>query len=417
MPWRTRLTGSAQERAEAATMVAPATDDTLSTGELAALIEAGRLLVSELDVESVLAQLLATARELTGASYAALGILDATRTELERFITRGLDAETETGIGPRPRGHGVLGLLISDPRPLRLPLIGDHPEAHGFPAGHPPMGSFLGVPIMIRGVAWGNLYLTEKDGGDAFTHTDEDIAITLAMWAGIAVDNAKRVAADRLRTSMAAAEAERRRWARELHDETLQRLGGLRVMLAGFARAGEPDLLRHALVEAAEHVSDDIEALRSIITELRPSALDSLGLVPALATLAQRTKAAGELDVTTSFDLTTGADRRLDPELETAIYRLVQEALTNVLRHASAQHVRLAVRSDTTHVHITVTDDGEGFSADEKPTGFGIVGMRERVHLAGGTLTIDTSLDGTTVRAAVPILWSDAERPEDGPPL
>ena len=381
--------------------------EVLSAEQLRVLIDAGRLLVADLDLELVLDRLLETAQRITGARYAALGVLDGERTGLARFITRGMTTETERLIGDLPRGRGVLGVLVTDPQPLRLSDINAHPDAYGFPDGHPPMSSFLGVPIVTHGEAWGNLYLTEKACGTDFDDADEESAVTLARWAGIAVAHAERVEADRLRTTIAAAETERRRWARELHDETLQRLGVLRMMLAGATRSQDPEAMRHALEVAGEHVTDDIEALRSIITELRPSTLDALGLAPALATLAQRTKAAAGLDVTTEleFDGQTGG-RRLDPDLETAVYRVVQESLNNVVRHAAAQHVRLRVTSNGRELRIEVADDGEGFATDQRTSGFGIVGMRERVELAGGSLSIRASIDGTTVDARIPIVWA-----------
>ena len=131
------------------------------------LIDAGRSLIAKLDVEAVLQQLLDVAREVTGARYAAVGVLDRHREELERFVTAGIDPETHRAIGDLPRGRGILGLLIEDPRPLRLEHIGDHPHSYGFPSGHPEMETFLGVPVTVREEVWGNLYLTEKAGGRA----------------------------------------------------------------------------------------------------------------------------------------------------------------------------------------------------------------------------------------------------------
>jgi len=155
------------------------------------LIEVGTSIVAQLDLESVLHSLVAGARELTGAEYAALGVLDRDRTELERFIYLGIDDETRRAIGPLPRGRGVLGELIREPRPLRLADVNKHPHAYGFPPGHPPMRSFLGVPIAVRGEAYGNLYMTEKRGGAEFDATDQEAAETLAVWAGVAIDNAR----------------------------------------------------------------------------------------------------------------------------------------------------------------------------------------------------------------------------------
>ena len=163
----------------------------LDEQRLRRLIEVSRSLVSELDLEAVLRRLLEAARELTGARYAALGILNPERTELERFLTLGVDERARASIGELPRGRGVLGLLISQPKPLRLREVGDHPRSYGFPPGHPPMSSFLGVPILIRGEAFGNLYLTDKQGEAEFTEADEEAGVVLAEWAAIAIDNAR----------------------------------------------------------------------------------------------------------------------------------------------------------------------------------------------------------------------------------
>src|SRR5215213_9679814 len=155
------------------------------------LIDAGRGLISNLEVDAILHQLLDVAREVTGARYAAVGVLDERREELERFVTAGVDAETHRAIGDLPRGRGILGLLIDDPRPMRLEHIGDHPHSYGFPSGHPEMETFLGVPVVIRDEAWGNLYLTEKADGEPFTEADEESAVILADWAAIAIENAR----------------------------------------------------------------------------------------------------------------------------------------------------------------------------------------------------------------------------------
>src|SRR4051794_27535968 len=163
----------------------------LPQDRLVRLIEVGRSLVSELDLEVVLERLLDVAREVTGAHYAALGILDPEKRGLERFVTAGIDERTRTVIGDPPHGRGVLGVLIRDAQPLRLADVGSHPESYGFPPGHPPMHTFLGVPVAIRGQAYGNLYLTEKDGRGEFTDEDERSIVILADWAAIAIDNAR----------------------------------------------------------------------------------------------------------------------------------------------------------------------------------------------------------------------------------
>ena len=154
------------------------------------LLDVGRALTTELDTGLVLDRVLEAAREITGARYAALGILNDEHTELEQFLTSGVDEDTRRAIGDLPRGRGVLGALIEHPQPLRLSDVGQHPSSYGFPAGHPVMRSFLGVPVVIRGQVWGNLYLTEKAEGE-FTEADEEAAVILADWAAIAIGNAR----------------------------------------------------------------------------------------------------------------------------------------------------------------------------------------------------------------------------------
>src|SRR5215216_6793848 len=163
---------------------------TLDRSRLVTLLEAGRGLVAQLEVDAVLEELLRVACDVTGARYAAIGVLDEDREELERFVTRGVDRPTHQAIGELPRGHGVLGELIRNPAPLRLDDVSRHPRSYGFPPHHPPMRTFLGVPVLIRGEPWGNLYLTEKAGG-RFDEADEAAAIILADWAAIAVSNAR----------------------------------------------------------------------------------------------------------------------------------------------------------------------------------------------------------------------------------
>ena len=212
----------------------------LGQERLERLIEVGRGLVTERDPDIVIRRALVAARELTGARYAALGVLDSNRTGLERFLTEGMDEETVKLIGEQPRGRGLLGLLIEDPRPLVVDEVSEHPDSHGFPPGHPPMNSFLGVPVTIHGQAWGNLYLTDKTNG-RFEAVDEQSAVILAEWIAIAINNARSVAAERVQLSFEAAEQERRKWARELHDETLQNLAGLRVLLSSARRHSDSE--------------------------------------------------------------------------------------------------------------------------------------------------------------------------------
>jgi signal transduction histidine kinase len=377
----------------------------LDEARLRRLIEVGRSLVSQLDLEAVLRRVLEAARDLTGARYAALGILDPRRERLERFIALGVDEATRKRIGRPPEGRGVLGILISDPKPLRLADVGEHARSFGFPEHHPPMKTFLGVPILIRGQAYGNLYLTEKRGGN-FDEADEESVVILAEWAAIAIENARSVAEDRLRRTMEASERERGHWARELHDETLQGLGALRVLLASALRRGSPETLSRAVSEAVDELAAEIDKLRALITELRPAALDELGLTAAIEALAERSSATGGIEIRGEVSLDPDGDsgERLSPELESTVYRLVQEALTNVVKHARAERVDLRVAAADGRITVEVRDDGVGFDPAAATSGFGLIGMRERLAITGGNLEISSSPgQGTELRAELPL--------------
>ncbi len=547
------------------------------------LLDVGRVLTRELDQRIVLDRVLEAAREITGARYAALGILNEKHSGLEQFLTSGVDEDTHRAIGDLPRGRGVLGVLIEDPKPLRLRDVGEHPSSYGFPSWHPPMHSFLGVPVVIRGEVWGNLYLTEKTDGE-FTESDEQAAVILADWAAIAIHNARlyetserrrqeaetafrgleatrdvavaiggdtglehalelivkrgralvnarsvvimlregeelvvhasaghvtptrgvrlsiaestsgqvlerglperisdvgsrlridpqafgvsnprtvlmvpmlyrgsgvgvlaafdrrpdsapftgddeqllrtfaasaatavalaqSVESDRLRSSMAAADAERRRWARELHDETLQGLGGLQVLLSSALRRGDAQRREQAMTQAVEHIAREIENLRAIITELRPAALDELGLATAIEGLLDRHREQSGFEIDAELSL-PGQSERLDDELESAVYRLLQEALTNVAKHAGAHRVRVVVGESGGRLQLEVHDDGTGFDPDTVSRGFGLAGMRERAGLAGGTISIDSGEGGTRLQASIPARRAGAPQDE-----
>jgi signal transduction histidine kinase len=440
------------------------------------LLDAGRALVGELDPAAVLDRVLAAAREVTGARYAALAIIDE-QGEVEQLLTLGVDAQTRATIGDLPRGHGVLGVLWKESRPVRLSDITDDARSVGVPAGHPPMRNFLGVPILHRGAARGGLYLTDKQSGP-FTEADEEAAVILADWAATAIEDARlarraahdgtalepaavggdiglervlelivrrgrtlidtssrgaadtlteddeqrlrafaasaatavalaqSVESDRVRSLMAAADAERNRWARELHDETLQGLGALHLLLAAARRRGDARQTELAVDEAIEHIQQEIENLHAIISDLRPAALDQLGLRPALEVLVESRSVHGTLAIASVLTLPGPADgdARLAPEVESTIYRLVQEALTNVVKHAHASHARVAVIAEEGVVSIEVGDDGAGFDTDAPAPGFGLANMRERVTLAGGTLTIGSDPGGgTQIAARIPM--------------
>jgi signal transduction histidine kinase len=548
---------------------------------LLGVLEAARSLLADLELDVVLERVVEAAREVAGARYAALGVLDESRSALERFIAIGVDEETRAGIGELPRGRGVLGELIEHPITLRLADVGAHPHSYGFPPGHPPMKTFLGVPVAVGGQPFGNLYLAEKAGGEQFTEQDARTVELLAEFAGVAIDHARRysgvearraelqrtvealdatlqiaralggetdlevilglvakrgrtlvsaralvieheragemvvaagagelpdgligqrvdpgdsvasaalrtrrvlrvedapnrarferhglgrlgvraeaglvvplvfrgrgygvliavdrlqdgpaftaddqrllesfaasaatavataesVEAERRRQRLAAAEQERARWARELHDETLQNLASLRIGLGTQLRRPDLETAVEAIKEAVTLLEDEIGSLRALITDLRPATLDDLGAEQAIKDLAERVHGRGlevELTIDLAYEQGREPDRLVD-ELETAIYRIIQEALTNAVKHGGARRAVVELEEDSTTVRVTVRDDGDGFDTTATTGGFGLVGMHERAELLGGTLEIESTRGrGTTVRAELP---------------
>jgi two-component system, NarL family, sensor histidine kinase DevS len=368
------------------------------------LIEVGRGVLAELDVEALLLTVVEAARELTGARYAALGVLDEAKEGLERFIHTGIDDATRRMIGDLPRGRGVLGELIRNPEPLRLAHVSDHPHSYGFPAGHPPMRSFLGVPISIRGEAYGNLYITEKAGGQEFTEADEEAMVILAGWAAIAVATAQTVERGRLRERVEAAERERHHWAHELHDEALQQLAAIRLQLAAALRSApsgtESDPLREAARRTVIRLEEEIDNLSRLINELRPVPLETLGLRRALEALAEETTDKTGIAVDARIDV----PEELPPDTERTVYRLFQESLTNVIKHSEAGRAEMAVAQVNGALTLKVSDDGAGFDPSAVSSGVGLRGMKERVEVLGGALEIVSwPGEGTEVTARVPI--------------
>jgi signal transduction histidine kinase len=537
---------------------------------LRALLDAGIAVSSELSLDLVLQRIVEAAAALTEAQYAALGVIDPARRELEQFVVTGIDDEAKEAIGSLPRGRGILGVLIDDATPLRLDDLAAHPRSVGFPANHPPMKSFLGVPVLLRGVAYGNLYLTEKRTG-AFTDEDEEIVQLLAAQAAVAIENARlyesatrwlhqlesltevgnalsteielpklldlvvtrlrdligarlvfiafpepggqvvidavagedagkyagmslghdrskttrvlerrrservdsliddlevdqtaaremgaqtglwvpllvrdrpigvlvahdkqaadlrftdedlriaetfaeraavaidlseRVAGDSLRQVVEGQELERQRLARELHDETGQALTSILLGLRGIedAAADRPDI-REAVLSLREIVVETLHDVRRLAVELRPKALDDFGLVPALERLAETFAEQTGVNVQVEAPLSPG---RLPPEIETALYRIIQEALTNVVKHAHAENVSVVVTRKPGAVTALIEDDGEGFDPTAtREEGLGLLGMRERIALLRGRVTVESAAGaGTTVAVEVPI--------------
>jgi signal transduction histidine kinase len=302
-----------------------------------------------------------------------------------------------------PVADSTSGSVLQEGRPERIADVTSHMQISAAELGVPDAHTGLLAPMIHHGEALGVLAAFDH-GPDsrAFTEDDEELMRTFAATAATAVAMAQSVEAERLRSAIAAADAERGRWARDLHDQTLQTLASLRVLLASALRRADPVVHEDAMRQAVEDIDGEIENLRAIISDLRPSMLDDFGLLPALEALLARRRQDG-IEVVSDLALADPehGGSGLAPEVETTVYRLVQEALTNVARHAQAGSVRVAVAVEGPEVRIEVQDDGVGFDLATRPSGFGLDGMRERVYLAGGELTVESSDSGTTVRAVL----------------
>lgn len=313
---------------------------------------------------------------------------------------------TQPRIGVRiPVAASTSGSVMRKQRPLRISDVGLELLVPPRILGVPDAGSGLLVPLTYRGQPLGVLAAFDRSSTPtAFTDDDEQILVAVAASAATAVATAQTVQADRLRTTLDAAEAERKRWARELHDETLHTLAKLKVLASNSRREANLGRMLEALDEVVSGLQEEIENVHAIIWELRPAALDDLGLRAAMEALAERHRVAYGVEVLSDLELPDPAagDRRLAPELETAVYRLVQEALDNVAKHADADRIRIRAVVGTRRLMLEIIDDGSGFDVSAVGAGYGLTGMRERAALAAGTLEIVSGPGGTAIRAALP---------------
>jgi signal transduction histidine kinase len=266
-------------------------------------------------------------------------------------------------------------------------------------------GRALIAPLLFRGHSLGVVVALDRVGEPGhFDDEHQRLLEAFAASAATGVATARSMAEERLQNTIDAAEQERGRWARELHDETLQSLAVLRMRLSSALREESPDELHETGQEAVQQIDDEIVKLRRLITELRPASLDTIGLEAALQALAEQHRQAAGLRIECEFELPREGEERPPPILETAVYRLVQEALNNVSKHSMADQAKLRVRMSGSQIEIEISDDGVGFEPNLVQEGFGLVGMRERAALLGGRLRIEsTSASGTTVHAQIPL--------------
>jgi signal transduction histidine kinase len=365
-----------------------------SVDRLEAFADIARSVGGETDLERILSLILAHGRDIVAARRMIVCLPEGD--ELVALTGEDLRRDPELRL---PINGSVAGQVMLLDQPMRA-TAGD--DGGGLEQLAPGATSAILVPLIFRGETLGVLAGIDRVDGRPFEAEDEQLLLSVAASAATAIATARSVAAARLRLSLEAAEEARGRWARELHDETLQGLTGIRMVLAAGLARQDLEALRAAAQTADAHVGEEVRKLRDLIAELRPAALDDLGLGPAIESLAKRQAAIGEFSV--AVDLELNGHERMAPDTENVIYRIVQESLSNVVKHADAAQVALSVRQLARRVEIEVRDDGHGFEQEKAQEGFGIAGMRERATLAGGRLSVTSGhAQPTRVNAVLPL--------------
>lgn len=357
--------------------------------DLRRLLDAILPVASDLSLPVVLERIVASATDLVGARYGALGVLGDDMT-LREFITVGIAPEVIAEIGPPPQGHGVLGLLIWDPQPVRMDDIAEHTESYGFPANHPPMHSFLGVPVLVRDKVFGNLYLTEKIGAPRFTKEDEELVVGLAAMAGVAIDNARLH--DRVRE--VAVIEDRERIARDLHDTVIQRLYATGLSLSATLRfASKPEVVER-LNAAIADLDTTMRDIRSTIFALQTADRGTQGLRADIQRLVQQAENALGFSPRVTFEGLV--DAAVPEGIADHLLAALREALTNVAKHARATRAEIRVVVDRDDVTLTVRDNGVGIGRTQH-AGLGLGNLTERAQVLGGGFTVAPGPDGGTV--------------------
>jgi signal transduction histidine kinase len=352
--------------------------------EVQQILDAIFAISSDLELPAVLQRIVKVACDQAGARYGALGVLGAPSAEGEilliEFITEGVDADMVRRIGNYPRGLGILGHLIHVPTPLRLDDLSAHPQSVGFPDGHPPMRTFLGVPIRIHDEVFGNLYLTEKRGGGPFTSADEQLAVALASAAGVAIENARL----HERVQEFALLHDRERIARDLHDSVIQRLFATGLGLQGLARMVDDVEVADRIQGAVDDLDATIREIRRVIFELQAHERGNLSVrVRVLALAAEMTPTLG-FEPRVHFD--GPIDTIVGSALADHLLAALRELLSNVSRHARASAVEIRVRAGL-DVTLAVIDDGAGLDGARR-TGRGIANLGKRAKSLGGSFTV-----------------------------
>lgn len=363
------------------------------------LLEAVLGISSDLSLPHVLRRIVEAAVRVIGARYGALGVLSEQHRGLSQFVHVGISDIDADRIGPLPEGRGILGLLIVEPRPLRLDDLGRHPDSFGFPPNHPAMKSFLGVPIRIRGQVFGNLYLTEKQVGGRFSVEDEQLAIALAGAAGMAIENARLHERVRDLTLI----EDRERIAADLHDTVIQRLFATGLSLQGTIPAIDSPEAASRVEAAVEDLDETIRQIRSAIFALqapRPAGRTLRGQILELAS-----EAAASLGFEPHLHLDGPIDSLVSDEIASHLLSTLREALSNVVRHAGATRVEVRIVVKAGQVGMEVRDDGVGLPVTLRPAGRGLANMGRRAEALGGSMSISSGPggNGTVLAWQVPL--------------
>jgi signal transduction histidine kinase len=368
-------------------------------GVVGAFDIATRAIAELLSVDDVLQVIVDQVRPLVGAQYAALGIVDADGV-MERFITAGIDGPTRARIGALPRGHGFLGLIVRENRSFRIPDIAVDPRRHGFPPHHPPMHSFLGVPVTVKGRSVGNLYLTNKTGADEFSEEDQALVETFAVHAGIAIENARL----HEQVQRLAVVDERDRISKDLHDGIIQNIYAVGLSLEDVPELvrDDPDEVERRVERAIDSLHLTIRDIRNFIFGLRPELLIGTTLINGLVAIVEEFRHNSMIDV----ELHVG-DVSVEPDPTTTGHLLgvVNEALSNVARHSGASRATVFVDSrDPSGLELVVQDNGHGFDASTSGAigHQGLTNMRSRMASIGATIDITSDATGTIVRVHRP---------------
>jgi signal transduction histidine kinase len=346
---------------------------------------------SELELAEVLRRVVTAAADLVDAQYGALGVIGEDQT-LSEFITVGVTDAQRRHIGEPPKGLGILGLIIEEPVPLRLTDLRKHERASGLPPGHPPMKTFLGVPITAGGAVFGNLYLTDKRGRKPFTASDEQLVIGLAAAAGVAIQNAQMFE----ERSQHEVVVERDSIARDLHDTVIQRLFAVGMSL----QAIQP----HSTGVVAERIARAVDELDATIAEIRTSifALTSPGLPGLRATLLQianTTSRHGGPHARVRFD--GPVDQLISQRQADDVVAVVREAVSNAIRHANATNVTISVGVGD-DILVSITDDGSGLP-ESTTRRSGLANMEQRAKHWRGSMSVHSEQGlGTTLEWRVP---------------